>query len=252
MVIAEEFVWAHLPKTGGDSTSEMFCIVGVDGDIGDTRSSCKHDSFEQRQAKCGIDLTVSRKRIMNIRRLPHWLLSRAQHLETFYGHAIDRKLLLAGRIRPVCGLTALKERVADALVRRVVRRDRCRMERVRGKVLRYLTTMGAAVPADDGLKSMMCGHVDYWIRQENLANDFLEVVRHFVDVSADQELAVRNLPRRNTGQHERNIEDWFSQDDLRHVYEANPFWTVVERHVYGNTLVDPDAVALPPRVEHQS
>ena len=246
MLIAEEFVWAHLPKTGGNATSEMFRLVGVTDGIDDLRSPGKHDSFEQRQAKSGTDLTVKRRRIMNIRRLPHWLLSRARHIETFYGHPIDREVLRAGQIQPVCGLTRLTERVADAVARRIIRRDRRRMERFRGMILGWLTTRGAKVAADDELKSMMCGRVDYWIRQESLVDDFLEVVRHFIDIKAEDELAVRNLPRRNTGHRETNIDDWFTREDLRRVYGANPFWAKTERELYGNTLAEPDTLRSRP------
>jgi|GEM_PF-916927 hypothetical protein len=252
MVIADDFVWAHLPKTGGNSTSEMFHLVGAADGIDDLRSPSKHESFEQRQANSGADLTVNRKRIMNIRRLPHWLLSRAQHIETFYGHPIDREVLRAGQIQPVCGLTRWTQRVADALARRIIRRDHRRMERLRGKILGWLTTMGATVSADDGLKSMMCGRVDYWIRQESLVDDFLEVVRHFIDVRAEDERAVRNLPRRNTAHRETNIDDWFTQDDLRRVYEANPFWAKIERELYGNTLDDQNIAAFNAPVGHRT
>src|SRR6266576_3410892 len=76
MVIGERFVWAHLPKTGGSATLELFKIfpeVVLFGDFDD--SNVKHTSFAER-----ADRVAGKSLAMNIRRLPFWVLSRAHHV----------------------------------------------------------------------------------------------------------------------------------------------------------------------------
>src|SRR5215213_8985609 len=76
MVIGERFAWAHLPKTGGSATLELFQLFPeliVAADLED--SNAKHTLFSEREEE------VAGKRLaLNIRRLPFWVLSRAQHV----------------------------------------------------------------------------------------------------------------------------------------------------------------------------
>ena len=76
MVIGAGFAWAHLPKTGGDATLAMFGLFPDLVEFADPDdSNDKHASFHARAAKIQGKLLV-----MNIRRLPAWVLSRAQHV----------------------------------------------------------------------------------------------------------------------------------------------------------------------------
>jgi hypothetical protein len=76
MVIGERFAWAHLPKTGGMATERMFrlfpaLIVFADPDDTDE----KHATFRARRRMLNGKLLA-----MNLRRLPFWVLSRAQYV----------------------------------------------------------------------------------------------------------------------------------------------------------------------------
>ena len=76
MVIGERFAWAHLPKTGGDTTRELFELFPGfvhHADPGDTND--KHATFEDR-----ADTVRGKTLAMNFRRLPAWVLSRAHHV----------------------------------------------------------------------------------------------------------------------------------------------------------------------------
>ena len=76
MVIGEDFAWAHLPKTGGDTTRTLFeSFPGLVqfADPGDTNA--KHVTFHER-----IGLVRGKLLAMNVRRLPAWVLSRAHHV----------------------------------------------------------------------------------------------------------------------------------------------------------------------------
>ena len=76
MVIGEGFAWAHLPKTGGDTTRTLFeSFPGLVqfADPGDTNE--KHTTFHERR-----DALQGKLLAMNLRRLPAWVLSRAHHI----------------------------------------------------------------------------------------------------------------------------------------------------------------------------
>src|SRR5258708_22817441 len=76
--MAEPFVWAHLPKTGGDATREMLCAVpGLVRFDDPPDSNDKHMPFFGREEEIAGKLLV-----MNIRRLPTWTVSGAHHKAT--------------------------------------------------------------------------------------------------------------------------------------------------------------------------
>src|SRR6185503_7074059 len=75
MVITERFAWAHLPKTAGDATAQMFAAVpGLVLYQAPLDSNEKHDGFWVH-----ADAIEGKLRVMNIRRLPSWILSIAHH-----------------------------------------------------------------------------------------------------------------------------------------------------------------------------
>jgi hypothetical protein len=76
MVIGERFAWAHLPKTGGDTTRGLFELFpGLIRHADPSDTNAKHDTFhDRREAIAGKTLA------MNFRRLPEWVLSRAHHV----------------------------------------------------------------------------------------------------------------------------------------------------------------------------
>jgi hypothetical protein len=79
VVITDQFVWAHLPKTGGDATHEMLCAVpGLVRFADPLDSNDKHMPFFGRERELDGKLLV-----MNIRRLPAWAASGAHHKATY-------------------------------------------------------------------------------------------------------------------------------------------------------------------------
>ncbi len=79
MIIADSFLWLHLPKSGGTSMNQLFrerALPGVQVDPDD--SSHKHDSIPLRE-KRGSWRAGQRRRFISTRRLECWLLSDWQH-----------------------------------------------------------------------------------------------------------------------------------------------------------------------------
>lgn len=102
MVVGERFAWAHLPKTGGDTTRALFGLfpgLVLFADSGDTNE--KHAIFRDRE-----QLVRGKLLAMNIRRLPAWVLSRAHHVarEGVWPHykplSMDSAAKLAGSSLP--------------------------------------------------------------------------------------------------------------------------------------------------------
>jgi hypothetical protein len=79
LIVAERFLWLHLPKTGGSSMNRLFrslALPGVVVDPDDTPQ--KHDSVALRESR-GAWQAGERRRFITARRLEHWLLSDWQH-----------------------------------------------------------------------------------------------------------------------------------------------------------------------------
>lgn len=195
MVVGERFAWAHLPKTGGDTTRalfELFPGLVQHADPGDTND--KHATFQAR-----AELVRGKVLAMNFRRLPAWVLSRAHHVAR-EGTWPDY------RPQPV---PSPEDLAASALPD-----DR----------LRHFTRFGRTP-------------IDHWLRLERLREDFLGFVAGFVPVTPEQEREVRALPAHDVASYDRDPRRWFSERQLRSMYEANPHWAALERELYGDLLI---------------
>ena len=79
MIIADDFLWLHLPKTGGTSMNRLFrerALAGVSVDTDAT--SQKHDSIALRESR-GPWRAGHRRRFITARPLHRWLISDWQH-----------------------------------------------------------------------------------------------------------------------------------------------------------------------------
>jgi hypothetical protein len=192
MVIGENFAWAHLPKTGGTATLELFRFFPdliVSGDFDD--SNAKHTLFSER------DEQVTGKRLaMNIRRLPCWVLSRAQHVAR---HGVHPDYV------PI------------------------RMDTPRELSESSFPDGRLGLFTDSGRFE-----IDNWIRMEHLAEDFLDFISEFTDVRAEQRSAIHALPMLNANDYDHELPKWFTADQIDRMYVANPIWAELEQRVYGD------------------
>ncbi len=73
MVIGKSFVWGHLGKTGGNTTLRLFQLFPELIEYADDISSLgKHETFSVRPV-------AGKARVLNIRRLPSWVLALSAH-----------------------------------------------------------------------------------------------------------------------------------------------------------------------------
>lgn len=193
-MIGERFAWAHLPKTGGMATERMFRLFGglvLFADPDDTDE--KHATFRARRRMLDGKLLA-----MNLRRLPLWVLSRAQY--------VSRE-----------GIWPAYEPIPMAPAEELAQSS--------------FPDSRIHLYTDDGRF-----RIERWMRTEFLAEDFLRFVSEFTDVSAEQRAGVRGLGQVNTQDYDHRPEAWFTPAQVRTMYERNPAWAAIEQELYGGLL----------------
>lgn len=192
MVIGERFAWAHLPKTAGMATTRLFRLfpeLVVFADREDNNDM--HTPFSARG-----DELQGKVLAMNFRRLPVWVLSRAQHVARHGIHPdyepipMDPPEVLADSAFP-------DSRIA-------------------------IFTDGGRI------------RIDRWLRSESITADFLTFISEFTDVTNERRREVEEVGPVNTHDYDKDVSSWFSSDLIERMYAANPNWARLEREIYGD------------------
>lgn len=185
-----------MPKTAGDATLAMFKVFPGLIQFAHARdTNDKHARFLKHEKEIEGKLLI-----MNIRRLPSWILSFAHH-KSQYGLYPERKPL------PMDSSEEMARSAApDRLLHSFMAEGRF--------------------------------NVGAWLRTEHLADDFLELISQFTEVRQDQESQIRNLERVNQLKYDHELERWFTRDQVFRMYLVNPLWTSVEQGVYGELVLD--------------
>jgi hypothetical protein len=196
VVIGRRFAWAHLPKTGGDATCTMLLAVpGLVQFADPLDSNDKHMPFFGREQEVTGKLLA-----MNIRRLPAWALSGAQHKATYGVHPDYRPV-------PLESFEEISRRTdADDLLRWMTDHGRFRVAR--------------------------------WLRAERLEDDVLALLAELGIEGPEVRDAVLSVGRVNVGSYDHGRAARFTDAQVRRLYELNPTWAEVERRVYGALPVD--------------
>lgn len=213
MVIGNSFVWAHFGKTGGDSVHKMFkCVNKKEIIFSDPITSrAKHRNFSYREKELNLDLTTERKRIMNIRHLPSWALSYAFHMKRMYNIPVDKDLMIQGYIsrKPVW---MNPENTDDLPIQQI--------------------------KVDEVLEKFMCGRVDYWLRTECLAEDFIKVFSRFLRVSFLQKMRIKRIKTNVNNDYVKSIKHYFTRNEIDEMYANCPLWGSTEETVYRNIILE--------------
>jgi hypothetical protein len=192
MVIGERFVWGHLQKTAGDATLGLFRLFPELVLYSDPRNvEEKHASFATRPAEIDGKLLAA-----NLRRLPDWTLSWAQHRARYATRPDGRPVAMNSPYQMV----------------EVPRAD---------KRLSLLTDAGRY-------------HIDRWLRMENLVEDFGAFIADFTAVSDEDRDRIAAFGPVNALDYDHEIAHWFTPEQVRRLYRNNPLWASVEERVYGD------------------
>jgi hypothetical protein len=194
MIVSQSFVWAHIPKTGGDATATMIARVPRLVVLADhLRDNAKHLPFAERRGSIEGRLLVA-----NIRRLPDWALSHARHVERF-GAFPDYQP--AGHQRPD---TVAQSSAADEHLNLIVGEhevDRwLRQEHLADDLVTFLREVAELTAAEE-----------HAVRSVGRVND---------QRSALQRLRPPSPAR------------FFTPEQIEALYASNPRWAEIERRVY--------------------
>jgi hypothetical protein len=194
MVVSRRFVWAHLPKTGGDATAAMLqkvprLIVLADP----ANDNAKHLPLDERRGSIAGKLLVA-----NMRRLSTWAMSMARHRERFgsYPHYAPQGVEARASVAAESAADDLLELIVGAYEIDVW----LRQEQLEHDVVHFLRRI-AGLTAEEEAAVRSVGRVN-----EN-----------------------RGRPQLRTPAPER----YFTPEQLDAVYANNPRWAAIERRVYG-------------------
>ncbi len=185
-----------MPKTGGTTTDRLFELSGLPLLWRDPQSSpLKHVPPIDHP---NLPPLMDRTRVINIRRLPQWLLSNWQHKRGLMGLDLEPQMMCQGFF-------------------------------YRHKDQKWY-------PADWWLD--LLGVNESWVclRLEYLKGDLLKTFADFEPIGWKEACSIRLARERNRNSYSRTIEKWFSAKDLTRIYEMNPRWTALEVQCYGKTL----------------
>lgn len=207
MIVSPDWIWLHLPKCAGTTTDAILFAAfedapGVTFDAMDpTQGVIWHQTIAARAARRPGFGADGRRVLANIRRLPHWLLSRV-----FF--EVQRR-----------GEAALPRR-AD-LLRGVFLQP---ARGPRGPVMKPVSA--------DAMLRPYAAEVTEWLRCEHLRADLSRAFGLPPDHPA---LAARDENETATA-YPRDLGFWFTPSELQALYARNPLWAGIERQVYGGLL----------------
>jgi hypothetical protein len=204
MIVSQNFVWAHLPKTGGDATAAMMqkvprLIVLADPAL----DNAKHLPLDERRGSIAGKLLVA-----NMRRLSSWAVSMARHRERF-GAYPDYEPQGAGARAGVAS-----ESAADDLLELIVGRYEIdvwlRQEQLEDDVVRFLREVAGLTDAEEA------------------------AVRSVGRVNENRSRLQLRKPA---------PERYFTPEQLEAIYANNPRWAAIERRVYEGATASADSRA---------
>lgn len=189
MVIADDFAWAHLPKAAGTAAQAMFgSVPGLIAFQAPIDSNDKHAPFAAFEE--GIE---GKLRVMNLRRLPSWVLSYAHHKAT-EGVWPEYAPL------PMPSVDEMAESSEP------------------DEVLGWMTS-GGRLP------------VERWLRTESLADDVAAFLVEIGVDPAVARTAADSVPWEGKP-YDHDIGRTFTDAQVRRMYEVNPEWAEAERLAY--------------------
>ncbi|WP_255093067.1 hypothetical protein [Synechococcus sp. J7-Johnson] len=195
MIIADSFLWLHLPKSGGTSMTRLFRdwnLPGIQIDPDDTPT--KHDSVPLRESR-GKWRAGSRQRFITARRLTAWLVSDWEHKRR-HMHLPDLPF-----------------------------------EPVRSGLTYSLRLGGTWVAADWWLQYFAADTDTTALRLEHLADDLNRELLPLLPAGT-QAVRAPKLPRENAKPANNLSQPMFSSADLARIRAVNPRWSAWEEQVY--------------------
>ena len=193
MIIAEKFLWLHLPKTGGTSMNRLFRERSIpDVYIDPDQSSTKHDSVDLREGR-SLWRSGGRRRFFTIRHLEDWLISDWHHK------------------------------------RRHMNLPDLDFSPVRSGLFYSLRLGGIWVSADWWLSYFKIDETCTPLRLENLSFD---LNLNILPLLPETTLPFEMIPFENSKPLNSQAPISFSESDRRCIFNVNPRWSALENRIY--------------------
>lgn len=193
MIVADNFLWLHLPKTGGTTMNQIFRDLAIPGiTIDPDGERCKHDSVALRQSR-GVWQAGERTRFITARRLAAWLVSDWNHK------------------RRHCGLPELA------------------FEPVRHGLYYSLRLGGVWVAADWWLRYFEVDATVTALRLENLVDDFNARLLPLLPANTPP---LQQPQRLNAAPPAAGAAASITPQDLAVIQAVNPLWSQWEARLY--------------------
>ncbi|PYF11819.1 hypothetical protein C8J30_102129 [Rhodobacter viridis] len=202
MIIGPDFIWLHVPKCGGTSIERTL------------RQAFAHRKDIHFDVK-DIKNTDANGRVL----WHHTIPMRQEHDSTF--DPAGKKVVAAIRRLPAWLLSRVHYEVNRTKGAVCPKREQL----LRGE---FLERNGALNSVENVMRRFNRPTVDEWVRVENMEEDLKRIFA----------LPDLKLIHANEGKIEyvRNLSFWFTPEELRELYAANPTWASIERRVYGKLL----------------
>jgi hypothetical protein len=195
MVIGERFAWAHMPKTAGMATVAMLCACDGLVRLADSPEGAEaHVTFADRP-----ELVDGKLLVLNLRRLPSWVISRAYYVSRHGVHPDFEPI-------PIPSPRALAES--------------------------SLPDERLGLFTDEGRLA-----IDRWLRAESLSDDVVSFVSELRELSAAERGRVRAVGRVNALDYDHDVARWFTPAQVDRLYARNPEWAALEERVYGQAAL---------------
>lgn len=200
MIVGPDFVWLHFPKCAGTAVEAALRVLLAD------RPGIHFDELNPSNVIWHQPAAV-----------------RQRHDPSF--HLGDRQVICCIRRLPTWLLSRVHYEVARSP-------DRTPTREMLLKGLLYEQD-GKLNPADEYIVYYTKPRVDTWVRTEFLAQDLATAF------ALDKALVERTLTISNTAviPYIKSLSFWFTEEELRSLYEANPLWARLEQKLYGSLLV---------------
>lgn len=201
MIIGDNFIWLHFPKCGGTITEKILRRhYKCDPSIRFDKIDPGNVIWHQnvrQRQKTVHENLLDKDIISNFRRLPSWIISRINYEEKRSGLITPPKMYVEGR---------------------------------------FFERSGDISYADKTFNKFSEMPVKYWIRMEYLISDFFGAFTRYLDVQ--EKISPEEFDEKvNVNSQNKLISNYFSRDELEHLYASNPAWAAHERQLYGGLLI---------------
>lgn len=208
MIIGEKFLWLHLGKAAGTTTRHMFHTLRgmVDNTIEMNEKGFNgHDNIDKRTNfydepfKYDEEYLYGLDKIINIRRLPSYILSRCEHAFKSHGVKYTKDHMLNG--------------LTEGSYSAIYNADNVLMKYIEKK------------------------EPDHFIRSEYVNEDFIRIMGNYYNLTNKVMSRLINSEDNVNLDYNKSLSYHFTDSELKRIYDICPIWSSYEEKIYGDLLI---------------